>query len=63
MVAGLADEILSVNRAIDAGASVVFGPEASYVEWADGPADGSHADVRRTAAPARYWMLFGDVYA
>lgn len=59
----MTDGILSVNRAIDAGATVVFGPEASYVEWADGPADVSHADVRRTAARARYWMLFGDVYA
>ena len=36
VVDGLTDDILSVNRAIDAGATVVFGPETSYVEWADG---------------------------
>eukprot|EP00435_Cladocopium_sp_Y103_P032679 s3200_g8.t1 len=41
LVDGLSDDILSVNRAIDSGATVAFGPRSSYVEWAD---DGSCAD-------------------
>ena len=31
----ITDDILSVNRAVDAGASVVFGPYC-YIQWADG---------------------------
>ncbi|CAJ1343921.1 unnamed protein product [Effrenium voratum] len=34
VVKGMMDDILSVNRAVDAGATVVFGPE-SYLEWPD----------------------------
>ena len=33
---GITDDILSVNRAIDQGATVVFSPEHCYIEWPDG---------------------------
>ncbi|CAJ1332079.1 unnamed protein product [Effrenium voratum] len=42
VVEGITDDILSVNRAVDAGATVVFGPE-SYLEWPDG----TRADFKR----------------
>lgn len=35
VVEGITDDILSVNRAVDAGAYVVFGPQ-SWIEWPDG---------------------------
>ncbi|CAE7406904.1 unnamed protein product, partial [Symbiodinium pilosum] len=35
VVEGITDDILSVNRAVDAGAKVVFHKPRSYIEWAD----------------------------
>ena len=34
VVKGITD-ILSVNRAVDAGATVVFSPDECYIQWAD----------------------------
>ena len=45
VVEGLTDDILSVNRALDSGATVVFSPSNSYVEWSDG----TRADFDRQA--------------
>ena len=36
MVEGITDDILSVNRAVDAGAKVVFHKPRSYIDWEDG---------------------------
>ena len=36
VVSGITDDILSVNRAVDAGARVVFDAAGSYIEWEDG---------------------------
>ena len=42
VVEGITDDILAVNRAVDAGAYVVFGPQC-WIQWADG----SRADFVR----------------
>ncbi|CAE7501560.1 PARP6, partial [Symbiodinium sp. KB8] len=44
VVSGITDDILSVNRAVDAGARVVFDAAGSYIEWEDG----SRADFIRS---------------
>ncbi|CAE7235731.1 RE1 [Symbiodinium natans] len=44
VVEGITDDILSVNRAVDAGARVVFHASGSHIEWADG----SRADFVRS---------------
>ncbi|CAE7434553.1 PARP6, partial [Symbiodinium sp. KB8] len=44
VVGGITDDILSVNRAVDAGARVVFDAAGSYIEWEDG----SRADFIRS---------------
>ena len=44
VVSGISDDILSVNRAVDAGARVVFDAAGSYIEWEDG----SRADFIRS---------------
>ncbi|CAE7476824.1 unnamed protein product, partial [Symbiodinium microadriaticum] len=44
VVSGITDDILSVNRAVDAGAHVVFDAAGSYIEWEDG----SRADFFRS---------------
>ncbi|CAE7940257.1 unnamed protein product, partial [Symbiodinium sp. KB8] len=44
VVSGITDDILSVNRAVDAGAHVVFDAAGSYIEWEDG----SRADFIRS---------------
>ena len=44
VVSGITDDILSGNRAVDAGARVVFDAAGSYVEWEDG----SRADFIRS---------------
>ena len=44
VVSGITDDILSVNRAVDAGARVVFDAAGSYIEWDDG----SRADFIRS---------------
>ncbi|OLQ12116.1 hypothetical protein AK812_SmicGene3934 [Symbiodinium microadriaticum] len=36
VVSGITDDILSVNRAVDAGARVVLDAAGSYIEWEDG---------------------------
>ncbi|CAE7521947.1 RE1 [Symbiodinium sp. CCMP2592] len=36
VVGGITDDILSVSRAVDAGARVVFDAAGSYIEWEDG---------------------------
>ena len=36
VVEGITDDILSVNRAVDAGAKAVFHKPRSYIEWEDG---------------------------
>ena len=43
-MSGITDDILSVNRAVDAGARVVFDAAGSYIEWEDG----SRADFIRS---------------
>ncbi|OLP77757.1 E3 ubiquitin-protein ligase HERC2 [Symbiodinium microadriaticum] len=48
VVSGITDDILSVNRAVDAGARVVFDAAGSYIEWEDG----SRADFIRSGRQA-----------
>ncbi|CAJ1369087.1 unnamed protein product, partial [Effrenium voratum] len=36
VVEGITDNILSINRAIDDGASILFSPQDCYIQWPDG---------------------------
>ena len=36
MVEGITENILSINRALDDGASVLFSPDDCHIKWSDG---------------------------
>ena len=51
VVEGITDNILSVNRAVDAGATVVFSPDECYIQWADGGKAGFHRQGKQFILP------------
>ena len=51
VVEGITDNILSVNRAVDAGATVVFSPDECYIQWADGGKASFHRQGKQFILP------------
>ena len=53
VVEGITDNILSVNRAGDAGATVVFSPDECYIQCADGGKASFHQQGKQFILPMK----------
>ena len=51
VVEGITDNILSVNRAVDAGATVVFSPDDCFIQGADGGKASFHRQGKQFVLP------------